>query len=155
MQYLINKLNHLKKSHKYGYGDIYSGPNPDVCDEHMKQVQEIEKELGETFISAWVNLCMRHTVLAPDLMEAYQRLVSGDDFSQVKEDFMKTTEVPHSIAGAISFYGRKMQGLTLPGKETLQKEYAIAQKKLAKYRERERKKAREPSFFPFQGKWKD
>ena len=42
---LEEELRGLKEDYRFGWGDLYSGPNPDVCPELMKRVEVIEKKL--------------------------------------------------------------------------------------------------------------
>ena len=102
------------------------------------------------FIKGWLKTMFSELPFKDELLTIYGQLVSGEHWHQIKLDFKLEFPNEKWIAGAISFYGRKVEmllqaGATLPTLDEFTETFNLeVERKLKLIAERkERKKARE------------
>ena len=102
------------------------------------------------FIKGWLKTMFSELPFKDELLTIYGQLVSGEHWHQIKLDFKLEFPNEKWIAGAISFYGRKVEmllqaGATLPTLDEFTETFnSEVERKLKLIAERkERKKARE------------
>ena len=65
--------------------------------------------IKDQIIQGWVNLVCRHPGFRHSLITAYGSIAKGGGWEEAKASFIEDTGAEPDIAGAVSFFGRKMK----------------------------------------------